>query len=255
VKIGILGGSGLLGTEIRDYLKKNYNLNECYYESGIILRNENMQIVIPRRIECEVYNPDHLRIFLRNGYDIVIHAASYTQERFKKFGPIETHLINCLSPAMVCGEARDSKIIYISTDYVFDGSKGMYNETEVPNPLGFYAKTKWYAEGVFLSHGHKVIRTSFCPKIWPYEKAYEDKYASRDYVDVIAALIVKCCLLHNMWDGILHVGTQRKSFYELAKQSKPDVKPNQIQQGFDVPPDTSFDLTKMKGVLGNDCEF
>jgi len=256
MRIGILGGTGLLGTEIKNYFKKNFNLEERNYQMGTLLENRNLMIIFPYHSHCNVNNEIDLReSFFKYNLDIVIHAASYTQERFKKYGYDETYCINCESPQIVCDEAKDTKIIYISTDYVFDGKKGNYNELDIPNPLGFYAKTKWYAEGIFLSHGHRVIRTSFCGSTWPYDKAYEDKYSSRDTVDKIVPLIIHCSFLHELWNGILHVGTERKSFYELAKRLKPDVEPNQIQEGSEVPPDTSFDLTKMKGILGNDYKF
>jgi dTDP-4-dehydrorhamnose reductase len=256
MKIGILGGTGLLGTEIKKYFRNNFNLVERNYQAGIILGNKNLMIMFPYHSECNVNSEeDLLNSLFKFNLDIVIHAASYTQERFKKYGPDETYHVNCESPQVVCGQARDTKIIYISTDYVFDGTRGNYNELDVPNPLGFYAKTKWYAEGVFLSHGHRVIRTSFCGPIWPYDKAFEDKYSSRDTVEKIAPLIVRCSLSYELWKEILHVGTERKSFYELAKRIKPDVRPNTIPVPSDVPPDTSFDLTKMKGILGNDYKL
>lgn len=253
MKIGILGGTGLLGKEIKNYFIKNFNLKEHTYPMGTLLDGGNFMVMFPYHSNCDVNSPiDLTNSFFKYDLDIVIHAASYTQERFKKHGLEETYYVNCESPKKVCIEAKNTKIIYISTDYVFDGEKGDYKEKDTPNPLGFYAKTKWYAEGVFLSHGHRVMRTSFCAPIWPYDKAYEDKYSSRDTVEKIVPLVVHCSLLYELWDGILHVGTERKSFYELAKRLKPYVEPNQIQQGSDVPRDTSFDLTKMKGILGND---
>jgi len=251
MKIGILGGTGLLGKEIKKYLLTNYNLEEKSYTGGLTLTNQNISIVIPYHFECDVNDYISLKEFSKYNFDFIIHAASYTQERFKKCGTKETYKVNCVSPSKVCEAVQNTPIIYISTDYVFDGKTGDYKETDAPNPLGFYAKTKWYAEGIYLSHGHRVIRTSFCPLIWPYEFAFEDKFASRDYVDKIAALVMRCSFSYKLWSGILHVGTERKSFYELAKLSKLDVKPNKIISP-DVPPDTSFNLEKLKGVLGND---
>ena len=94
------------------------------------------------------------------------------------------------------------------------------------------------------------VRTSFCDMTWPYEGAYIDKWSSRDTVDVIAPLILK--VISAMWregqygPDIVHVGTERKTFFDLAKKIKPDVKPISIKDvPFYVPPDTSFDLKDM----------
>lgn len=262
MNICVLGGNGLLGKEIRKYFIENYNLRDICNQP-LIVRDENKELYVtfPAKHECDIRSEESINNFLyhtNQSFDIIIHAASYTQERCKKFGEDETYFMNCITPFMLCRcipKIDKTKIIYISTDYVFDGKKGNYREGDTPNPLGFYAKTKWYAEGVFLSFGHKIIRTSFCDKVWPYDKAYDDKFASRDVVSKIVPLLIKCILLSNRWNGILHVGTERKSFYDLAKSLRSDVVPNHIPEGSDVPPDTSFNLTKMKGILGNDYKF
>ena len=56
----------------------------------------------------------------------------------------------------------NSKLIYISTEYVFDGKKGHFRETDPPNPLNYYGKSKLQAEKIVLTgnNDNTVLRTS-----------------------------------------------------------------------------------------------
>jgi len=59
-------------------------------------------------------------------------------------------------------EEVDAKMIFISTDYVFDGTKTSYTEEDIPNPLNFYGKTKLEAENLVKEAGveYAIARTS-----------------------------------------------------------------------------------------------
>lgn len=143
-----------------------------------------------------------------------------------------------------------SRIIYISTDYVFDGEHGNYQTTDPLNPVkdNYYAFTKAMGEGIVKSFVGPVlvIRTSFCrADIWPYEKAFMDQYTSRDTIDVIVPKIKKAILTY--YSEILHIGTERKSVYELAKKLNPNVKPcSRLEiKDVNIPYDTSLQLSEI----------
>ena len=72
-----------------------------------------------------------------------------------------------------------------------------------------------------------VLRTSFRPREWPYETAFDDLYTSQDYVDVIAPLVAEVVYRFDRGEvpyDTLHVATERKSVYELARRRAPDVQ-------------------------------
>lgn len=143
-----------------------------------------------------------------------------------------------------------SRLIYISTDYVFDGNKGNYKTTDPLDPVtnNYYALTKAMAEGIVKSYiGAKlIIRTSFCQnETWPYEKAFIDQYTSRDTVEIIAPKIQQG--VSAIYSGVLHIGTERKSVYDLARRLKPDVQPcSRLEiKNVNIPYDTSLKLTEI----------
>jgi len=79
-----------------------------------------------------------------------------------------------------------------------------------------------------LAKNYLIIRTLFKPNPWPFEYAFTDQMTQGDYIDVITPLIAKAI---KDWDGessTIYVGTERKSMFELAKRTKPNVKPNSV---------------------------
>jgi dTDP-4-dehydrorhamnose reductase len=137
------------------------------------------------------------------------------------------------------------RLIYISTDYVFDGITGLYKTSDPINPVqnNYYAMTKALGESSARAYENScIIRTSFCKSdSWPYEFAFDDQFTSRDTVDIIAPMIDLIIL--NKSNGIHHVGTKRKSVFDLAKKIKEDIKPiSRLSiKNVTIPYDTSFE--------------
>ena len=137
----------------------------------------------------------------------------------------------------------NKKIIFISTDHVFDGTKGNYLTCDSLNPLSKYAKTKTAAELLVRTYDNSmIIRTSFFGYEFPYESAFIDQWSSKDYVDIIAPKIIK--LIKSNKVGIFHVGEKRKTIFEIAKRRSPNVgKISRSDIFFKTPKDTSLEET------------
>lgn len=135
-------------------------------------------------------------------------------------------------------------LFYISTDYVFDGERGGYKASDYVSPVknNYYAMTKALGESAARSYDKSsVIRTSFCAAgKWPHDFAFHDQFTSRDTVDIIAPMISK--IVNGNQLGIHHVGTERKSVFDLAKRASPNVKPiSRLSiQNVNIPWDTSL---------------
>lgn len=98
--------------------------------------------------------------------DLVIHAAAYTDVDGAEHQPNLAMAVNAQGTEWVArGAARaKARLIYISTDYVFDGLKRTpYLETDLANPLNLYGKSKLEGEGRALAHcpNALVVRTSW----------------------------------------------------------------------------------------------
>lgn len=159
--------------------------------------------------------------------------------------------VNVYGAGQVARAAKEvgARLVHVSTDFVFDGSKpgGLYRETDVPCPLGYYPLTKAAAEPLALGcPGALVVRLSF-NESWPYPRAFSDRFTSKLPVAVAAhqlALAAKSEL-----SGLLHLGGPRRSYLEFARTLGADVEPMTLAEvdGPDpLPVDTSLDTTRWR---------
>lgn len=97
-------------------------------------------------------------------YNVAINCAAYTAVDKAESESELAFAINATGPgylATACNHAS-IRLIHVSTDFVFDGTKGSpYVETDLPNPLGVYAKSKLAGEEAVLEHGGTVARTAW----------------------------------------------------------------------------------------------
>ena len=224
--IFLTGGSGTLGSELIKQSKR----------FGI-------SFIAPSSKECDITNPISVLENLRQ-FDgsIVLHAAAYTDVKEIDKEVIQAMLVN------VCGTINiikycqkfDKKMIFISTDYVFDGERGNYKPKDAINPLSKYAKTKGAAELLVRAINNSlVIRTSFFGHDFPYDKAAVDQWSTKDYVDIIAPLILENLKFEKA--GIVHVGTERSTTYDKAIRRKPNVEKIYLSDiSFAIPRDVSL---------------
>ena len=157
----------------------------------------------------------------RQNFDLIIHAAAYTKVAAAetKKGQKECQRVNVDGTLNLLKTYIGIPFVFISSEYAI-------------RPVNFYSETKTVGEMLTMAWGrpYLIIRTLFKPRPYPFDVAFGDQYTRGDYVDVIAKLIAGAI---KKWDRktskIIHVGTKRKTLYELARQTKPDVKMNSIK--------------------------
>jgi dTDP-4-dehydrorhamnose reductase len=96
---------------------------------------------------------------------IVVNAAAFHNVPRCENEPAAAYALNAIAPRHLarCCTAAGSRLVHVSTDYVFDGTKGApYVETDRPNPLNVYASSKLAGEYGVLNDGdqHQVVRSS-----------------------------------------------------------------------------------------------
>lgn len=150
-----------------------------------------------------------------------------------------------------CRFFSDNKLVHISTDYIYGGSKPEASENDVPvNARNWYSYCKMLSDAYIQlrSCNYLIIRTSFKPRPFPYPKALAIQTGNFDYVDVIAEMIIK--LIMGGASGVYNVGTKVKTIYGLAKETKFDVKPLFDPIHSTMPYDVSMNLSKLHAFLG-----
>lgn len=210
MKILITGGSGTLGRALIALLAKTEHKFDA-----------------PSSKLFDITKYDSIAEYsLLTKFDIVIHCAAYTdvkQAEVNFVKALETNVIGTCNIVKYCS-LNNSKLVYISTDHVFDGQKGDYSTTDKVNPIAKYAKSKAAGEIAARMYDKSlVIRTSFFTEKFPYDKAFTDQWISKDYIDIIAPKVLKACLSDKT--GIVHCGSPKSSVFDIAKRRKPCVEP------------------------------
>lgn len=150
MKIVVTGVKGQLGYDVVRELKgRNYN-----HVYGIDI--EDLDIT---------NNQDVKTYFDFVKPDAIIHCAAYTAVDKAEDNEDICHKVNVIGTKNLVEAAQkyDAKIVYISTDYVFDGDNQLpYEVSDKPNPKSVYGKTKYLGELETLKHDkHFIVRISW----------------------------------------------------------------------------------------------
>ncbi|MRR08611.1 NAD-dependent epimerase/dehydratase family protein [bacterium] len=232
-KMVMTGGSGLLGGEIRQLLP------EADYPS-----ESDFNLTDYRQMDGYLGG---------RAFSLMLHAAAFVSPPKIDHDPLQALDVNIAGTANIVKLCMKYglKLVYISTDYVFRGDRGQYAEDDPVCPVNKYAWSKLGGEcAVRLYDRSLIIRTTFGPNVFPYDKAFTDQWTSREPVRTIAAMIV--ALLAKDASGTVHVGGRRKTVMEYARSLDParDIKPLSINEvSFKVPVDTSLDVSRYHDII------
>ncbi|MCL4538402.1 MAG: sugar nucleotide-binding protein [Bacteroidetes bacterium] len=233
-RILFTGGSGLLGREFHRLLPG---------------------ALYPTKAEFDVRNYDQMDGYLKaHEVGTIFHAAAFTSPPNVDKNPEEGITANIVGTGNVTALCikHGLRLIYVSTDYVFRGDKGRYTEDDPVHPVNKYAWSKLGGEcAVRMYDNSVIIRTTFGPNEFPYEKAFTDQWTSRETVSVIAGMMVK--VLDSDYRGVVHIGGDRKTVYEYAQKASPHKtigKLSTSEVAFKVPKDTSLDVGLYKELFG-----
>lgn len=141
MKIFITGGSGLLGSKIAEIaVDKGYEVYSGYHSH---------KPEFGEAVKFDLANPESISGIIHEVKpDVIIHSAALTDvDRCEKERDM-AYRINAEGTGIVAGVAGElgSFLVYVSTDYVFDGERGMYREEDETNPVNHYGYTKLAGE-------------------------------------------------------------------------------------------------------------
>jgi len=138
-RILVTGASGLLGSKV-------VKLAEHSLE---VIPTHNTRSFFEGSVKMDITNCDEVfQVAVKMKPDAVMHVAAETGVDHCEIHKEDAWKVNAegtKNVAVVCGKIN-AKLIYVSTDYVFDGEKGVYIESDKPNPVNYYGWTKLQGE-------------------------------------------------------------------------------------------------------------
>ena len=219
-KILITGGSGFVGGHLVEAASENFEVHSTFLHSPVGKSN-----VVWHQIDLvDTKATSALVKAIRPS--VIIHAAAQSNLDFAEISREAAFGINVQATEALAGscEAVNSRFIYISSDMVFDGSKGNYSESDPVNPINYYGETKVLAEEraqqncsncliarSALVYGRPLNKSSSFSE-WIYNRLrnhqnvplFYDQYRSPIWVDELAQALIECA--SNQFRGIIHLG-------------------------------------------------
>lgn len=223
-RVFITGGSGVLGRRLIENFPKEYT------------------VFAPTSTECNILDLEKITSTIQHyNPEIIIHAAAYV-DTFgceKDLGKaLTSNVVGTLnivkaSIPLIC------KVVYISSEYVFGGSKGNYTVNDRLDPKNIYGKTKAASEYIVSTlPNYQIIRAPFVSRTYP--EVFTDQYCSRFFLEEATGKIIKN-ILHNT-EPLIHIAAERASLYELYSQKGIQAEPITMPKHYTeiIPHDTSL---------------
>lgn len=179
MKIAITGATGLVGSRIVELLSNDF--------AFIPLKHDAVDITDAESVKKTLENLD---------YDLLLHCAGYTNVDGAETEKEKAYLLNVTATKNLfeLSQKKQKKFVYISTDFVFNGTEGPYDENSTPNPIGQYGQTKYEGEQI-VENKAMIVRISY-----PYRARYEKRL---DFFRSIKSLLEQNKTVAGITDSII----------------------------------------------------
>lgn len=214
------------------------------------LLERGLDVYATSRTSCEMVAEDHeyLGDICEEGFieaiaariypDVIVHTAAFVNLNFCEENKELTQQLHVNVPAKLATTFSEARFIYISTDSVFNGVDGLYNEEDKPAPLNNYAMTKYHGEQEVEAHSkHPLIlrlniygsknKTANSLAEWALRElknsreinGFSDVFFNPLYIYQVADIIYDFITIHKNEEGIFHLGSEEKvSKYAFLQQ-------------------------------------
>lgn len=232
-KIVITGGSGRFGTHLKQQKSKNI-------------------LYFPNKNELNILNVKNISKYLKKiKPDVLIHLAGLSRPMIEHNINIKRSIdLNIIGSANITKACSDLKIklVYFSTNYVYPGVKGNYNEKDPVLPVNNYAWSKLGGEAsVQLYKNSLILRVSMTEKPFIHDKAFGNVKTSFMFHDDVSKILFKVIDKK----GIINIGGKSQFIYDFAKKNNPNVKKIYLNKNLKniMPKDSSINISKLKKIL------
>ena len=232
-KILVTGGNG----RFAKILKKN---------------NNKLNLVFVSRKECNILDIKSIqKIFKKIKPSIILHCAGLSrpmQTHEKNISKsIDLNIIGTANITKVC-EKNNIKLVYFSTGYVYEGTRGNYSETDPVKPFNNYGLSKLGGEcAVSMYKNSLILRITMTEKPFLYKKAFSNLKTNYMFHEDLVKMLPK--LINRK--GIINVGGKTQSVYSFAKSQDKSIKKIKAKKNNLMPLNQTMNLTKLKKLLKN----
>lgn len=231
MRLLITGGSGLLGSRVTKLAMQEHKVTATYNRSKIEADYPLMPLDITD-------GEDVLSLVNKLNPDAIIHCAALTNVDYCEDHKEEAMLVNARATGYLSEacERAGAKMLYVSTDFVFDGEKGRYSEEDEVNPINHYGFSKLEGEKEVLACSDYAIARASVLYGWNVQRRLNfvtwiidrleigrevnivtDQYVSPTLTDDAAEAFLR--IIEGDKTGVFHTaGSKRINRYDFAKK-------------------------------------
>ncbi|MFZ0596699.1 MAG: SDR family oxidoreductase [Flavobacterium sp.] len=151
MNILVIGASGLVGSHCLDY----------FTEKQVPVLGTHLNFKTDNTVFFDPLNKNGFDFLDENKFlpDVIIHCGALTNVDYCEENIDKSYALTIQSTKVIVEycKAKNIKLVYISTDYIFDGANGPYTENETPNPVNVYGKHKLEAEILVQELNNHII--------------------------------------------------------------------------------------------------
>ncbi|MFE2106243.1 SDR family oxidoreductase [Kitasatospora sp. NPDC059463] len=206
LRILLLGASGFVGGGLWSHLASRHEVVGTYATRPA-----------PGLVRLDLRDESRLAALAADGFDLVVHAAGLVPLEQAEADPELAHRLNVRPVEVLLDAVRGSaaKLVLLSSDNVFDGTREQYTEADLRAPVNVYGRTKAAAEDLLLAEGgHLVVRIPMVFGRGPWANTFLARLAgpaTAARTDLVCAPVYLPSLgpaLTRLWDrtGVVHYG-------------------------------------------------
>tara|TARA_B100000965_G_scaffold352188_1_gene327255 strand:+ start:122 stop:826 length:705 start_codon:yes stop_codon:yes gene_type:complete len=212
--------------------------------------NKKLNLFFASKRQCDILNLNSItRIVKKIKPKILIHCAGLSrpmkihEKNISK--SIDLNIVGTSNITKVC-KKHNIKLIYFSTGYVYEGTKGNYSENDPIKPFNNYALSKLGGEcAVAMYKNSLILRITMTEKPFLYKKAYSNLKSNFMFHEDLVKFLPK--LINQK--GIVNVGGKSQSIYSFAKKNNSKVKKIKAKKSLALPLNQTMNLTKLRRII------
>ena len=271
MKILITGANGMLGANLCLMYSKEHEV----YATDIV----KPTIKDCKNYKLDITNDKDIKLITAKNPNMIVHCAALVNVDYCEEHPSDAEKINIIGTKKIAEAAKrsGSYLVHISTDSVFDGEKGSYDEMDVPNPINVYAKKKLEAEVTIekINGSYAIVRTNIYGWNRQNKKSLAewmlDKLENNEELPAVKDVHFCPILVNNLGEAILELhsvkykgilniagseGCSKLEFaekiakiFKLEKKLIKSVKSESLELKAKRPKNMTLDVSKAKKML------
>ena len=213
-------------------------------------KNIKLNLIFADKKQCNILKINSIEsIIKKTKPKTILHCAGLSRPMIVHERDInksiDLNIIGTANITKICQKYK-IKLIYFSTSYVYEGTKGNYSEADSIKPFNNYGLSKMGGESAVAMYKNSLIlRIAMTEKPFLFKKAFTNLKSNylfhEDLVHILPKLINK--------KGIINIGGKSQSIYNFAKKYNPKVKKIKAPKNFKLPLNQTMNIKKLKELL------